>query len=121
MTDPEYTISIQPGYVLVEDPSNYDLVWSEQPSKLKAIAAVCSEAGTNKVLIQGSKANVKLSVMEIYVLGEEIAKLHLKVAIFTSTDLSKKDKGFFQNVAINRGSYIQFFDNEQDAIDWLDV
>ena len=69
MSDPEYAISILPGYVLVEDPPNYDVIWSEQPLKLQAISAACSEAGYRKVLIRGSKSNVKLTVMEFFKLG----------------------------------------------------
>lgn len=121
MSVPKYTISIQTGYVLVEDPPNYDVVWSEQPAKLKAIAAACSEADCKKVLIRGSNANVKLTKMEFFKLGEEVAKLQVKVAIFTLTDASKDDERFFENVALNRGSNIQFFNNEQDAKDWLGV
>jgi hypothetical protein len=58
MSGREYKISVRPGYVLVEDPPDYDLVWAEQAPKLRAISAVCAEAGCRKVLIRGTSANV---------------------------------------------------------------
>ena len=121
MSDPEYAISIQSGYVLVEDPPNYDVVWIEQPPKLQAIAAACSKAGCRKVLIRGSKVNVKLTTVEIFAFGEEIAKLKLMIAIVNLRDASKENESFLGDVATNRVSPIGFFDNEQDARDWLCV
>ena len=51
MSDPDYAISIQPGYVLVETPPNYDVVWIEQQPMLQAISAACSETGCRKVCL----------------------------------------------------------------------
>ena len=121
MPDPEYKISIQSGYVLVEDPPDYDVVWIEQPRKLQAISAACSEAGDRKVLIRGSNINVKLREVEVFKLGEEIAKLRLIVAIVQLHDASQENEELLENVATTRGSPIRFFDNEQDARDWLGV
>ena len=121
MSESEYKISIQSGYVLVEDPPDYDVVWDEQPAKLQAMSAACSEVGCNKVLIRGSKANVKLTTAEVFALGEEVAKLNLMVAVVTQHDASKETEKFLENVAKNRGPPVRFFDNEQDARDWLGV
>ena len=121
MSEPEYKISIQPGYVLVEDPPDYDVIWSEQPAKLQAISVACSEAGFRKVLLRGSNINVKLTEAEVFKLGEEVTKLNLMVAIVQLHDASKETERFLENVAVNRGVPIQFFDNEQDARDWLGV
>ena len=90
MSDPGYAISIQSGYVLVETPPNYDVVWIEQPPKLQAISAACSEAGTEKVLLRGSNTNVKLTPSDIFALGEEIGKLKLKIAIVQLHDASRE-------------------------------
>ena len=121
MSDPEYAISIQTGYVLVEDPPNYEVIWIEQRPKLQAISAACSEAGCRKVLLRGSNTKVKLSVPEIFLLGVEVAKLNLKIAIVQTHDASKKDEELLENASTNRGGQIRFFDKEQDARDWLGV
>ena len=121
MSEPNYVISIQPGYVLVEDPPDYDLIWSEQPRKLQVIAAACSEAGTRKVLIRGTTVNVKMTPIEFFAFGEAVGKLGLNVAVVTQIDAPKEDSRLFENVAANRGSQMRLFDNEQDARDWLGV
>ena len=121
MSDPEYAISIQPGYVLVDDPPDYEVIWSEQPAKMQAIFAACSEAGVRKVLIRGSNTHVKLTSSQMLGFGQEIAKLHLQIAILNLSDASVEDGRFISDVATNRGSRIRFFENEQEAKDWLKV
>lgn len=121
MPDSKHKMSVQAGYVLVEDPPDYNVVWSEQPAKLQAISEICAEAGCRKVLIRGSTANVKLTTMETFELGKEVGKLGLRIAVVTSHDTSKANAGLLEDAATNRGSPVQFFDDERDALDWLDV
>ncbi len=121
MSDPEYAISIQSGYVLVENPPDYDVVWIEQQPKLKAISAACSEAGNRNVLIRESNANVKLTVTQIFNLGVEVGKLQLKIAMVSTHDQSQENERLLENAATNRGSCVRFFNREQDAKDWLGV
>ncbi len=117
----EQTISIQPGYLLVERPHGYKVVLSEQPAEFMKISAACREAGCRKVLILGQKTRVSLSTLDIYELGEKITKMGLQTAIVESHDASSDDVGFLETVVFNRGGTIQFFDNEQDAKNWLEV
>ena len=119
MSNSEQRISIQPGYVLVERPMDYEVVWSEQPARLMEISALCKEACCQKVLVLGPRTKVRLSTRDIFNLGEMIGELGLQVAVAELHDASNKDVKFLQTVAINRGSPIRFFDNEQDAKDWL--
>jgi len=121
MADSQYVVSIQPGYVLVEDPPDYDVVLSEQAAKLQAISAACTQSGYKNVLVRGTQANVRLTPAEMFKFGESVAKLGIKAAIVNSHDASMEDEGFLETVATNRGSPIRFFDNEQDARDWLGV
>ena len=121
MDNSEHKISIQPGYVLVERSQDYKVVWSEQPERLMEISAACKEAGCQKVLILGPRTNVRLSVSEIFDLGKELANLDLQVAVVELHDESNENVKLLENVTFNRGGSIQFFDNEQDAKDWLGV
>ena len=50
-----------------------------------------------------------------------IADLGLKLAAVTSHDASEEDTSFLENVATNRGSPVQFFDNEEAARVWLGI
>ncbi len=117
----EYKLSIQPGYLLVEHPHNYEIVRGEESARLTEISAACSEAGCRKVLIRGPRTKVRLSVAEIFRLGEEIAKLNLMIAIVELHDALEGDEKFLENVVSTRGSPLRFFDNEQDAKDWLGI
>ncbi len=114
-------ISLQSGYLLVERPQDYEVVWSEQPARLMEMSAACKEAGCRKVLILGPRTKVRLSVSDIFDLGKEIAKLGLRIAVVELHDASNEDVELLENVAMNRGGPIQFFDNEQDAKDWLGI
>ncbi len=122
MDNPKYEISIEPDYVLVERPLDYEVVWSEQPAQLVEISAFCKEAGCRKVLILGPRTKVRLSTYNIFKLGREIAKLDLRIAVAESHDASNENVRFLEDVVtIARGGPIQFFDNDQDAKKWLGV
>ena len=121
MATSEQKISVQPGYLLVERPQDYEVVWSEQPARLMEISAACKEAGCRKVLILGPRTKVRLSVLDIFDLGQEIAKFGLRIAVVELHDASNENVEFLENAATNRGGPIQFFDNEQDAKDWLGI
>ena len=121
MSNSEQKISVQPGYLLVERPEDYEVVWSEQLARLREISAAYKDAGCRKVLVLGPRTRVRLSMVDIFNLGEEIAKSGLQVAVVESHDASSDKVGFLETVVSNRGRPIQFFDNEQEAKDWLGV
>lgn len=60
-------------------------------------------------------------MIEIYDLGHEIAKLGLQIAIVELHDALTENVEFLEDVVTNRGGPIQFFNNEQDAKDWLGI
>ncbi len=97
------------------------MVWSEQPAKLRDVSEVCSESGCRKVLVRGQDANVQLTTMEIFRFGEAVAKQDLRVAIVNTSNASRTDEEFLENVSTNRGSPIKFFNSEEDAKKWLGV
>ena len=117
----KHIISLQPGYVLVEEPASFEVIWEEQKSRLNEIAAICGEGNTNKVLILGPETKVHLSVIELLLLAKGIAKLDLRVALVVNTDLSSELESFFEDIASNRGSPMQFFKYEKDARGWLNI
>jgi hypothetical protein len=121
MDNSEHKISIQPGHVLVVRSQDYKVVWNEQPARLKEIWAACKEASCRKVLLLGPRTKVRLSTLDIYKLGKEIAKLGLQIAVVELHDAPIGKVKFLENVVMNRGVPIQFFDNEQNAKDWLGI
>ena len=121
MDNSEQKISIQPGYVLIERPKDYKVIWGEQLAFLMEISAACKEASCRKVLILGPRTKVRLTTSDIYNLGKEIAKLGLQIAVAESHDASIGKVKFLESVVGHRGVPFQFFDNEQDAKGWLGV
>ena len=120
MNDPDYKISYRSDHVLVERSPGYKVVLDKMPAFLRDLSTFCDEAGCRKVLLLGTKTDVDLSTLDIYDLGEQIARLRLQIAIVESHDASDDDEQFLETVVFNRGGPLQFFASEQDAKDWLD-
>ena len=118
---PEYLITHQTGYILVEDPPNYSVVWSDLPSKIEAVSTACEEANCRKVLIRGTTVKMHLTTRELFELGNAIAKLRLQIAIVNTSGVLKEDKALLEEVAANDNSTLRFFDDEDSALDWLCV
>lgn len=121
MGNSDYKISTRPGYVVVERPPDYEVVLKEQPAALMAMAAACKEADCRKVLILGPKTKVDLAIVDIYELGQEIAEMHLKIAVVESHNASDADSRFLETVTSNRCAPLRFFDTEEEAKEWLKI
>jgi hypothetical protein len=120
MGNSDYRISIQPGYVLVERPEDYEIASNKVPAMLMEMSVFCKDAGCQKVLILGPKTKVDLSTLDIYDLGEQISELHLQIAVVESHDASDDDESFLETVVFNRGGPLQFFHTKKEAEDWLE-
>ena len=117
----DHKVSIQSDYVLVERPQGYEVDLKVLPQMLVELGNFCNEADCRKVLIVGENIEVNLGVMDIFKLGSQLAKLPLRLAMLETHDASDEDVGFLQNVALNRGGQIRFFDSGREAKDWLGV
>ncbi len=112
---------VQPGYLLVKRPDNYEVVPSEQPHFLETVADHCAKAGCRKVLIIGRGTKVNLGTADIFKLGEAVAKLGLRIALVERDDAAAQEREFLENVATNRGSPLRFFESDVAAKEWLGV
>ena len=121
MGNSDYKISIQPNYVLVERPQDYVVTMNEQPAMLMELSSVCKEADCRNALILGQRTTVNLSTFDILDLGQQIAKLDLRIAIVESHDASDEAVKFLEKAVWNRGGYIRFFDSELEAKYWLRI
>ena len=121
MSNAAVKMSVQPGYVLVERPQNFDVIMEEQPAQLQELSEFCEDAGCRNVLILGQGTKVHLEALDVHDLGRQIAKLHLHIAMVESHDATDEDVYFLESVALTRGSPIRFFDTESEARHWLGV
>ncbi len=120
MDDP-YSIRIEKDHVLIVDPPDYEVHWSEQQNKLIEISAACQEAGSQKVLVRGTTTKVKLTRMQMFEMAKEVARRQLVIAFVLHHDASVDDERFFENVANNRGAPVAFFTEETEARNWLRI
>ncbi len=88
---------------------------------LMEMSAFCKAAARLKVLILGPKTKVNLSALDIFDLGEEIAKLNLQIAVVESHDASNEEVNFLETVFFNRFGSIRFFDTQKEAKGWLRI
>lgn len=69
----------------------------------------------------GKGTRVDLNALDIYELGEIIARHHLQIALVENHDAAEEDVSFLQYVSGNRGCPLRFFDTEEEAQKWLGV
>jgi hypothetical protein len=81
---------------------------------------LAAQAGRNKVLIVGPGTKVRFSVLDVYDLGKQIGEMGLQVAVVEVHDTEEDNVEFPECVASIRGTMLQFFDNQEDAIHWLE-
>ena len=115
------TVTVQPDHILVERPPGYEVVAQDLPQAMEALTALCEEAGCDKVLVVGPSTRVNLSAFDLFDLGKAIAKLKIRMAIAELHDATDDATGLLKVAALNRGSKVRFFDNVQDARDWLGI
>ena len=114
-------IESQEGLLLVT--ASGSLAFDVALRLLKQVFDTATEKQVNKILVNGLAVDGKLSTLERYSLGVEIAaylkqrQMNQKVAIVgkpPSVD------GFGVRVGQNRGVITEFFSSQQEALNWLD-
>ena len=95
----------------------------EQIDRLIQIAAAeCSKQKIKKLLVDLRESEGDLLVMEKFSLARKtkVARdLGLRVAVLDRSERRMSDR-FFENVAVNRGVRIRFFEKEDESRSWLD-
>jgi hypothetical protein len=88
------------------------------------IAALCSEKGIPKALIDVSRLEGKLGTLDAFSLVvkhfpalRELSQLE-GVAVLDK-ELTEERHRFLENVAVNRGFNIRMFDDADKAMEWL--
>ena len=89
---------------------------------LKDLVAGLDTAGKYHVLVDTRGADVRLSMTEIFELGEAVAAApalaNTKFALLVPPE-EKVDAGFLETVSRNRGANLRAFTDFETAITWL--
>ncbi|MBN2524558.1 MAG: STAS/SEC14 domain-containing protein [Bacteroidales bacterium] len=113
-----YSFEIRDGYLYMKISGKHES--GDFVSYLKVISAECDKEKTNKILVDAMEVQeIVLSMMERFLLGEELAKIikyKIKIAVVWP---EKRINRFTETVAFNRGSIMRTFGNIQQAEKWL--
>jgi hypothetical protein len=112
---PEYLhIKHRPNFVI--NPASADQVWAN-------IGRLCREHDRNKVLVEAESPVRQLDTMAAFDSGRILAEIApgATIAICFSDYEFDELSTFFKTVAQNRGVKVEFFNELDKAIKWLDV
>jgi len=86
---------------------------------LQKIKVLADESGKSKILVDGLNVSAPMPDMERYDVGELAAAVfghRYKIAVIYRLEHINK---FMENVAVNRGAYLNVVGSELEAIEWL--
>ncbi len=121
MRNSKQKISVKTDHVLVERSPGYEVVMADQSAWLAELSEICKTSGCKNALVMGHNTNVRLSLMDIFELGQKIAGLRLRIAVVETHDASKSSVEFLESVATIRGGPLKFFGDIQSAKGWLEI
>ena len=119
----EYTITATPHLVHVRLPDAFALTPTSVPRLWDSVKYACGKVNSGKVLIEGRRPQRHLRTFDAFQSGVDLtaSALPLRVACcfyeYTPNGLSS----FFATVVANRGASVAFFDDRQQALNWLGV
>ncbi|HEY7673814.1 MAG TPA: hypothetical protein VH867_01105 [Burkholderiales bacterium] len=92
----------------------------EMTQTLSKLAQIRFERGIDKVLVDSRARSGQPSAVDIYRGGELLARtLGPGIRIVVLVGQIEGGHSLFENVAVNRGATVAFFQHEQTALNWL--
>ena len=114
----EIRVSVDRTHILVSSTGPPSL--DEMAQTLSRLAQLQLERGIDKVLVDSRARSGQPPVADIYAGGEILARtLAPGTRIAVLVGQIEGDHRLFENVAVNRGAAVAFFQHEQPALDWL--
>ena len=114
------TLSISPGdrYIRIHSTGRPSL--DEMKRTLSELLDLSHQCGINTVLVDSRERSEHPPLVDIYSGGEAVAntlKGDYRVAVLVRK--LSADHAFFENVAVNRGADLAYFEDEDAALRWL--
>lgn len=118
-----YSFKFSGNYIYVQ---NFEEFTASAQSMVKFwddLAAFCKANNCKKVLAEGNIFKRKMSTVEAFEFGNTAGKKILGLWVAFSFPEYQPDvtTDFFKTVAKNRGVRIDFFNDREDALRWLNV
>ena len=120
----DFTIIPEDGYIRIVYRGEDNVTSDNVLKKWVAIGEACKKHNCRKVLVEAQQIVRQLDTTDVFKAGCAFPKMHLhgiRIA-FVVPDYDTDDTTrFFETVAQNRGIYISFFKDKEEALPWLDV
>jgi len=119
----DFIIVFKGTYIHVIHAPDYEISPESNDRLWTALAKACKECNCLKVFAEGQKQTRRMTSIDAYQSGDTVAgsipglKLAICIYEYTPDETTK----FFKNVAYNRGAVIEFFNDKQKALEWLEI
>ena len=121
---PDFTIVPEDGYIRIVFPGEDRVTSDNVSARWAVIGEACKKHNCRKILVEAQQIVRQLDTTDIFNAGCALPKMHLhgmRVAFVVPDYDTDSDTEFFETVAKNRGTYISFFKNKEEAFLWLDI
>ena len=115
ITETEWIMYVVINEGVIIDDSNYI-------PRVEYIIKKCKESKKNRILVDTSAADRKVSVLKLYEGIKMLPKMDIggfKIALVTPKFVHHEDSRFVENVAFNNGLFIKYFPDKDTALEWL--
>ncbi len=118
----DFVITFREGYLHITHPASFVVLPEYIESLWANLFEACRKYNCNRILNEGHLDFSKLRAFDSYSAGSQAGEIvGLRMACLFQ-DYTLDEKGaFFQMVASNRGSTIEFFTDKTEALKWLRV
>jgi hypothetical protein len=118
----DFEIIFRGSYIHVLLAKNYEITPDGLGKIWKATAEACQKYKCNKVLSEGNINSRKLKAWDAFSSGSQASEIpSLRHACLFYNYKTDDITEFFKTVTSNRGSYIEFFTDKAEALEWLGV
>ena len=119
----DFSVEFEGKYIHIVHAPDYEISPESNETMWTTLAQACRKYKCLRVLAEGPTQTRKVTSMDAYKSGaqaaESIPGLKLAICIYEYTPDGTTQ--FFKNVAYNRGATIEFFNDKQKALAWLDI
>ncbi len=119
----DFSVEFEGKYIHIVHAPDYKISPESNEKMWTTLAQVCRKYKCLRVLAEGSTQQRRVTSMDAFKSGaqaaESIPGLKLAICIYEYTP--DETTQFFKNVAYNRGATIEFFNDKQKALAWLNL
>lgn len=116
-----FSLKFKDDFIEIVHPPGFVATPSSMPDIWRIISEACSKFNCRKVLVIARQFKRELDTAQAFDSGVEASRIVQGISLALCLKGHKPDElsKFFQTVALNRGATVEFFDDEDIALEWL--